>query len=288
MSGGMGGGEAGVPDDLLTTKGDTHGFDTSNARVGIGADSTVLTADSVQALGLKWAAIPSSEGDTSIVGTCNFNKKSHFFEDFTYKDVSQAGFTSLWGYWNTSDATVQINATGGGLSVLNATGGRVYTQAGVSFGANAAADAGTNSILPFSNTGSVLITALTWTNSNIPNTSAFGLTGAVARSDAAGNDSAIFVNSNSLANLTARTVNNAGAQNDTSTGLARFTNGQEIELKIECKASSIEFTVDGALVATSTSNLPTTNMGVVYGVQNNSASSAPGKFTLNWIEGYNT
>ena len=54
MSGGMGGGEAGVPDDLLTTKGDTHGFTTENARVPIGANNQVLTADSTEALGLKW------------------------------------------------------------------------------------------------------------------------------------------------------------------------------------------------------------------------------------------
>lgn len=53
-SGGMGGGEAGVPDDLLTTKGDTHGFTTENARVPIGANNQVLTADSTEALGLKW------------------------------------------------------------------------------------------------------------------------------------------------------------------------------------------------------------------------------------------
>jgi len=71
MSGGMGGGQEGVPDDLLTTKGDTHGFDTSNARVGIGADSTVLTADSTEALGLKWAAsaagyLAPTLGTTSI------------------------------------------------------------------------------------------------------------------------------------------------------------------------------------------------------------------------------
>lgn len=57
MSGGMGGGEAGVPDDLLTTKGDTHGFDTANARVPIGVDTQVLTADSTEALGLKWGDV---------------------------------------------------------------------------------------------------------------------------------------------------------------------------------------------------------------------------------------
>jgi hypothetical protein len=67
----MGGGEAGVPDDLLTVKGDTHGFSTTNARVPIGSDTHVLTADSTEALGLKWSSptasgFPITLGDTSI------------------------------------------------------------------------------------------------------------------------------------------------------------------------------------------------------------------------------
>lgn len=65
MSGGMGGGEAGVPDDLLTTKGDTHGYTTENARVPIGSDTQVLTADSTEALGLKWA--DASAGGTVLL-----------------------------------------------------------------------------------------------------------------------------------------------------------------------------------------------------------------------------
>jgi len=40
----------------LTTKGDLHGYSTSNTRIPIGSDNQVLTADSAQALGLKWAA----------------------------------------------------------------------------------------------------------------------------------------------------------------------------------------------------------------------------------------
>lgn len=43
----------------LTTKGDILGFSTLNARVPIGADGFVLTADATQALGLKWAAVAS-------------------------------------------------------------------------------------------------------------------------------------------------------------------------------------------------------------------------------------
>jgi hypothetical protein len=43
----------------LTTKGDLFTFTTVDARVGVGANNTVLTADSAEASGLKWAT-PSS------------------------------------------------------------------------------------------------------------------------------------------------------------------------------------------------------------------------------------
>jgi hypothetical protein len=39
----------------LTTKGDIFGFDTANARIPVGTNNQVLTADSTQALGVKWA-----------------------------------------------------------------------------------------------------------------------------------------------------------------------------------------------------------------------------------------
>lgn len=40
----------------LTTKGDIYGYSTLADRIPVGADTTVLTADSSQALGVKWAA----------------------------------------------------------------------------------------------------------------------------------------------------------------------------------------------------------------------------------------
>tara|TARA_R110000851_G_C12916672_1_gene549837 strand:- start:623 stop:835 length:213 start_codon:yes stop_codon:yes gene_type:complete len=54
MSGGMQGGGGGVSEEMLTTKGDTHGYTTENARVPIGTNDYVLTADSTVALGLAW------------------------------------------------------------------------------------------------------------------------------------------------------------------------------------------------------------------------------------------
>lgn len=52
----------------LTTKGDVYGFSTTDARIPIGANDTVLTADSTQALGLKWAA-PASGGGMTLLAS---------------------------------------------------------------------------------------------------------------------------------------------------------------------------------------------------------------------------
>jgi len=44
----------------LTTKGDVWGFSTVDARIPVGADGNVLTADSTQTLGVKWATASGS------------------------------------------------------------------------------------------------------------------------------------------------------------------------------------------------------------------------------------
>lgn len=53
----------------LTTKGDIYGYSTTNARVPIGTNGQVLTADSTQALGLKWATPAASAGWTLLSTT---------------------------------------------------------------------------------------------------------------------------------------------------------------------------------------------------------------------------
>ena len=50
----------------LTTKGDLYGFSTLDARIPIGADNTVLTADSNETLGLKWAT-PAGGASTLVL-----------------------------------------------------------------------------------------------------------------------------------------------------------------------------------------------------------------------------
>jgi hypothetical protein len=57
----------------LTTKGDLFTFSTLDARLGVGANNTVLTADSAEATGLKWAAAGGmtliNSGGTSLTGS---------------------------------------------------------------------------------------------------------------------------------------------------------------------------------------------------------------------------
>lgn len=53
----------------LTTKGDIYGFSTVNARIPVGADGMVLTADSAQPLGVKWSAVTGTGTVTSVVSS---------------------------------------------------------------------------------------------------------------------------------------------------------------------------------------------------------------------------
>ncbi len=57
--------QSGTPSPL-TTKGDVWGYSTGNARIPIGSNGDVLTADSTQTLGLKWAPGGGGSGSYSI------------------------------------------------------------------------------------------------------------------------------------------------------------------------------------------------------------------------------
>lgn len=70
----------------LTTKGDLYGYSSTNARIPVGPDGQVLTADSTQTLGVKWAPAGSTlTGQTPnyvplATSTTASSISSHFFE----------------------------------------------------------------------------------------------------------------------------------------------------------------------------------------------------------------
>ncbi len=83
MSGGMiGGGGSNPP---TTTKGDISGFDTTFARVPVGADGTVLTADSTTALGIGYAAAAggATVNNQEFILSSTFTTTSATFVDVT-------------------------------------------------------------------------------------------------------------------------------------------------------------------------------------------------------------
>ena len=53
----------------LTTKGDLYTYSTTDARLGVGTDGQILTADSTAATGIKWAAAASGGGMTLLSTT---------------------------------------------------------------------------------------------------------------------------------------------------------------------------------------------------------------------------
>jgi hypothetical protein len=95
----------------LTTKGDLFGYDTANARIPIGTNNQVLTADSAQALGLKWATPAASGGQTSIA-TGSFSGSTITISSIagTYRDLKLV--LTAFGLSNSSMLLTINGATG--------------------------------------------------------------------------------------------------------------------------------------------------------------------------------
>jgi hypothetical protein len=90
----------------LTTKGDLYGFGTSDARIPIGTNNHVLTADSTETLGLKWAA-PAGGGGMTLLSTTTLSGAtttiSSISQDYTDLYVVAFGITN-----NTANGTLKL------------------------------------------------------------------------------------------------------------------------------------------------------------------------------------
>ena len=110
----------------LTTKGDLLGFSTLDARIPVGTDTHVLTADSTQSLGVKWAA-PSAGALTKIT-SATFTSVASVDVDgcftSTYKRylVQVKSFAATTGddfqlQWRESGVTKTSGYTGSGYGI---------------------------------------------------------------------------------------------------------------------------------------------------------------------------
>ena len=100
----------------LTTKGDLYTFSTSDARLGVGANNTVLTADSSEATGLKWAA-PAGGGKVLQVVSATPTNTTVSNSTSTYADT---GLTAtITPTLNTSKILILVSQNGCGKSDNN-------------------------------------------------------------------------------------------------------------------------------------------------------------------------
>ena len=112
----------------LTTKGDLYTFSTSDARLGVGANNTVLTADSAEATGLKWAT-PAGGGGMTLLSTTTLSGASTTISgiDQTYNTLMFVCF----GLTPSSDSGLKFEPNGSATL-----GDTVYTIAEASTRSN--------------------------------------------------------------------------------------------------------------------------------------------------------
>jgi hypothetical protein len=119
----------------LTTKGDLYGFSTVGARIPVGADTFVLTADSTQALGVKWAApgavsLANVSAGAAGTGLYDFSGSTQIKvpvrSGFATAANGEMGYDSnfnTWHIWNDGVDTTPILASGNGAQLITRIGG---------------------------------------------------------------------------------------------------------------------------------------------------------------------
>jgi len=150
----------------LTTKGDLFGYSTVDARIPIGTDDYVLTADSTEALGVAWKANPAgftdpmtTRGDIIIRNSSNVTDRLAI--GTTGQVLTTDGTDISWG--NAGTGTVSSVAAGNGLDFTTIT-----TTGSVTLGTpSTLTNATTNAVTSTSHTHDITTANLTETTSSV-------------------------------------------------------------------------------------------------------------------------
>lgn len=123
----------------LTTKGDIFGYDTAAARIPVGTNGQVLTADSTQALGVKWATASSgsmtllstttiSSGTSTI--TLNSIDQTYIDLVISFEDLVLSANAYITGTMNNTASVYTGNLSDSGGTGLTPTGTMYIPAAG--------------------------------------------------------------------------------------------------------------------------------------------------------------
>ena len=126
----------------LTTKGDLFTWDTGNARLPVGTNGQVLTAQSGQATGLQWATL--SAGSETLISTTSLSglttSITGFGSSYTHLrlkliniNISSTQYVNLG--FNSSTSAIYASAAAGGVSTVEGTtsANQIRLNTGVSY-----------------------------------------------------------------------------------------------------------------------------------------------------------
>ena len=207
--------------------------------------------------------------------------KQRFVENFS----GDALDTDRWTTYGTAgNYTISMDdAVNGGLYLVAGTNDN--DAAGIGFGGSWGGD---QTVRHFSNTASKIIFVQKFSASGEYQASESGFDQHLRNDGLGGAKSgAVLVTSthNTNSKWVLRTANGSGYSGVTYITSSSMDTDRHV-FTIECKASSVELTIDGVTESTSTTTLPIERMGVSFGIQ--TEGTGTGKTNINYVEAYNT
>jgi hypothetical protein len=139
----IGGGGLSSP---LTTKGDVWGYSTTNARVPVGTNGQVLTADSTQTLGIKWATAATPAAGLNFISKTSWSAAASVTVDGVFTSTYQNYLIIIndWvgsTYSNVPQMQLRYGSSTSGSVIYGSSFGCTYAGSPIKFQSTTAAAA---------------------------------------------------------------------------------------------------------------------------------------------------